>query len=65
MLNGIRLAFVVALVAFSEGALASDDAPPGCVDVSKQKAEVAAHHGQWTEVTGAQWEFLRAGDLGP
>lgn len=59
MLHGIRLAVIIGLVAFSEGALASDDASPRCVDVSKPKATVAAHHGHWVELNAAQWEFLR------
>jgi hypothetical protein len=59
VLHGIRLAVIVGLVAFSEGALASDDASPRCADVSKPKATVAAHHGQWIELNAAQWEFLR------
>jgi hypothetical protein len=59
VLHGIRLAVIIGLVAFSEGALASDDASPSCVDVSKPKATVAALHGHWVELNAAKWEFLR------
>jgi hypothetical protein len=53
MSNGKRLALVVGLVAFSRAALAADDVPPTCVDVSAPKAVVAAL------LNDAQWEFLR------
>jgi hypothetical protein len=59
MSNGKRLALVVGLVAFSRAALAADDVPPMCVDVSAPKAVVAARHGSWTVLNDAQWEFLR------
>ena len=59
MFNRIALALMIGIIALSEVALASDDASPHCVDVSKPKAQVAAHHGQWTELDAAQWEFLR------
>lgn len=59
MLKGILLALTIGLVALSQSALAAEGASPVCVDVSKPKAEVAAHHGQWIELNAAQWEFLR------
>jgi hypothetical protein len=59
MLYAIRLALVLGLAGFSQGALASDDAAQHCVDVSKPKATVAALHGHWIELDKAQWEFLR------
>ena len=59
MLGRIRLALVIGVVAFSEGAFASDDASQRCVDVSTPKAAVAARHGHWIELDAAQWEFLR------
>jgi hypothetical protein len=62
MSNGKRFALMIgfiSFVAFSQGAFASDDAPPMCVDVSAPMAAVAARHGSWTELNAAQWEFLR------
>jgi hypothetical protein len=62
MSNGKRSALVIGFigfVAFSQAALAADNAPPMCVDVSGPKAAVAARHGSWTELNAAQWEFLR------
>ena len=60
MFNRIALALLIGMVvAFSEGALASDAAAPQCVDVSKPKATVAALHGRWVDLNAAQWEFLR------
>src|SRR5271154_3431119 len=59
MLKGILLALTIGLVALSQSALAAEGASPVCVDVSKPKAEVAAHHGRWIELNAAQWEFLR------
>lgn len=55
----LRLALIIAPIAFSGGAFAADDASPLCVDVSAPKATVAAHHGKWIELSAAQWEFLR------
>ena len=60
MFNRIGLVLMIGMVAFSEGAVASEGgAQPHCVDVSKPKATVAALHGHWTELNAAQWEFLR------
>ncbi|HEY3621714.1 MAG TPA: hypothetical protein VGL12_04840 [Roseiarcus sp.] len=59
MSNGKRLALLIGLVAFSQGARAAGDAPLMCVDVSAPKAVVAARHGSWTELSDAQWQFLR------
>ena len=59
MSNGKRLALLIGLVAFSQGARAADGTPLTCVDVSAPKAVVAARHGSWTELSDAQWEFLR------
>ena len=42
MSYGLPLALLVGMIAFAEGALASEDASSHCVDVSKPKAEVAA-----------------------
>lgn len=59
MSHGLPLALLIGMISFSEGALAADDAPLMCVDVSTPKAAVAARHGSWTELSDAQWEFLR------
>ena len=59
MFNRIALALMFGMVALTEAALASDDASPHCVDVSKPKATVAALHGHWIDLNAAQWEFLR------
>jgi hypothetical protein len=59
MSSGLPLALLIGMISLSEGAFASDGASPVCVDLSKPKAEVAAHHGQWKELNTSQWEFLR------
>jgi hypothetical protein len=62
MANGKRSALIVGiigLVSSPQGALAANGAAPMCVDVSAPKAVVAARHGSWTELSDAQWEFLR------
>lgn len=34
--------------------------PPGlCEDISIPRGAIAAHDGKWTELTSAQWQFLR------
>lgn len=64
MSHGLPLALLISTlligaISFSAGALASDDAAPLCADVSAPKAVVAGRHGTWTELSDAQWEFLR------
>ena len=59
MLGKARLAIVVALLALPQVALAADESADECVDVSAPKHEIIAHHGKWTELTSAQWQFLR------
>jgi hypothetical protein len=59
MSHGLPLALLIGVISFSEGALAAADAPLMCVDVSAPKAVVAARHGSWTQLSDAQWEFLR------
>lgn len=55
------LAALLLALAFGGSALAADRAlPPGlCVDASIPKGAIAAHDGKWTELTPAQWQFLR------
>ena len=59
MLGKARLAIVVALLALPQVSLAADESPGECVDVSAPKRAIIAHHGKWTELTPAQWQFLR------
>ena len=62
MSNGKSSALItgfIGFVALSQGAFAADGAKPTCTDVSAPKAVVAARHGSWTELSDAQWEFLR------
>jgi hypothetical protein len=59
MLGKARLAIVVGLLALPQISSAADDPGGECVDVSSPKREIIAHHGKWTELTSAQWQFLR------
>jgi hypothetical protein len=59
MLGKARLAIAVALLAVPQVSLASDESVGECVDVSTPKREIIAQHGKWTELTSAQWQFLR------
>ena len=59
MLGKARLAIVVALLALPQVSLAADESAGECVDVSAPKREIIAQHGKWTELTSAQWQFLR------
>ena len=59
MLNKTRVAFVAALVALPHACLAADEPASGCVDVSAPKSAIVARHGRWSELTSAQWQFLR------
>jgi len=59
MLNKTRLALIVALLALPQVASAADESASECVDASAPKREIIAHHGKWTELTPAQWQFLR------
>jgi hypothetical protein len=54
-----RLAIVVALLALPQVSLAADESAGECVDVATPKREITAQHGKWTELTSAQWQFLR------
>ena len=58
MLNKTRLALIVALLALPQVASAADESASECVDASAPKREIIAHHGKWTELTPAQWQFL-------
>src|SRR5260370_15164941 len=59
MLNKVRLALVGALLALPQVSLAADEPNSSCVDVSAPRGVITARHGKWTELTPAQWEFLR------
>ena len=59
MLNNTRLALIVALLALARVSLAADDSAGECVEVSAPKRGRIAQHGKWTELTPAQWQFLR------
>ena len=59
MFGKARLAIVVALLALPQVSLAAEEATGECVDVSAPKREITAQHGKWTELTSAQWQFLR------
>jgi hypothetical protein len=59
MLGKARLAIIVGLLALPQISSAADDPGGECVDVSSPKHEITAHHGKWTELTSAQWQFLR------
>jgi hypothetical protein len=59
MLGKASLAIVVGLLALPQISLAADDPGGECVEVSTPKREIIAQHGKWTELTSAQWQFLR------
>jgi hypothetical protein len=59
MLSKTRLALIVALLALPQVSMAADESAGECVDVSAPKRAIIANHGKWTELTSAQWQFLR------
>jgi hypothetical protein len=59
MLGKAGLAIVGGLLALPQISSAADDPGGQCVDVSSPKREIIAQHGKWTELTSAQWQFLR------
>ena len=59
MLNKVRVALVGALLVLPHIASAADEPTGGCVDVSAPKRVIMARHGKWTDLTPAQWQFLR------
>lgn len=59
MLDKARLVIVVALLGLPQVSLAADQSAGECVDVSAPKQEIISNHGKWTELTSAQWQFLR------
>jgi hypothetical protein len=59
MLNKVRLALVGALLALPQVSLAADEPNSSCVDASAPRGVITARHGKWTELTPAQWQFLR------
>ena len=59
MLNKVGVAAIVTLVALPHAAFAADQPTDSCVDVSAPRSATTAQHGKWTELTSAQWQFLR------
>jgi hypothetical protein len=59
MLSKVGIAAIAASVALPHAAFAVDVVAEGCVDVSAPKGATIAQHGKWTELTPAQWQFLR------
>ena len=54
-----RLAFIGVLTVLPHWAVAADNSPARCVNVSVPKDAISAHHGRWIELTPQQWQFLR------
>src|SRR5580658_833417 len=59
MLNKRSLALAVAVAALPQFALAAETTTAQCGDISVPKEAIAAHNGQWIELTAEQWQFLR------
>ena len=58
-MSGKAVAIVVALLALPPVSWAADGPTGECVDFSAPKRAILANHGKWSELTPAQWQFLR------